>query len=1043
MIAWFARHPTAANLLMLFLLVIGLVTAPSLRRETFPDFTLSQVQIQVPYPGASAEEVEEAVCQRIEDAVAGVSGVDEVRCESREGLAAAIIDMVEGGNPDRFLEDVKAEVEAITTFPDLVERPVIKRLNLTDRVVSIAITGPMSVPDLKIYAEGVRERLLRLPEVSEATLTGFSQRQIRVELDQGALRAHGLSVADVAGIIGRQSLDQPAGTLETEERSLTVRFADERRTVRQLTDLVVIGGTGGGEVRLGAIAAITERFELDEAKTLFDGERAAMLRVTKTKQQDTLRVMAAVRGFVEQELRTAPPGVGYALTQDVSSIVQDRLDMLTGNAFQGIALVFLSMWLFFSLRYSFWVAMGLPVALAGTVFAMQFMGLSINMITMVGLLIALGLLMDDAIVIAENVATKLAAGLPPMEAVIDGTREVASGVFASYVTTVCVFGPLILMQGDIGKVMAVLPVVLIIALTVSIVEAFLILPHHLAKSIPPGGERRNAVRVRLDRGFDFVRDRLLGGLVDRAVEWRYLTLGLVICAVLVSAAMLAGGTVKFRAFPQIDGNVLEARILLPQGTPLARTEEVVDRVTGALDRVAAHLAPRQPDGAALVRAVTVRFNENQDAYETGPHLASVSADLLTAERRDGTIDEITALWRAEIGPLPDVLALTFKEAQVGPGGLPIDIRLAGGDLDRLKAASLELQDWLGRYRGVEDLSDDLRPGKPEMGLRLREGIFGQGLDSAALATQLRAAYFGQTAAELQVGSESIEVDVRLAAADRTTLADLEDFPVTLPDGSQAPLRSIAVLEPDRGYARIGRIDGRRTVIVRGEIDTRIANANEVIADTRARFLPELSARYPEIDITLEGQEREQGKTGESLKHGFMIGLFGIFVLLSLQFRSYVEPVIVMVAIPMALIGVVWGHWLAGFDVSMPSMIGFVSLAGIVVNDSILLVEFVKLRAREGRDVVSAARIASRQRFRAVLLTSLTTIAGLLPLLAERSLQAQVLQPLVVSLVFGLLASTVLVLLVVPSLYAILHDFGLTALAREDREAAAAAMAAAE
>ena len=426
MIAFFARHPTAANLLMLLILVLGLVALPSLRRETFPDFTINQVQVKVLYPGATAEEVENAVCQRIEDAVDRVENVDEVICEAREGIATATVDMTDGADPDRSLEDVKTEVEAIDTFPDLVKKPVISRLNRTDRVTSIAITGPMAPADLKVYAEGVRDRLLTVAAVSQVTLSGFSDRQFRIELDEAALRRHGLSAEDVARTMARQSVDLPAGLVEAQDRTILVRFVDERRSVPALEDLVVIARRGGTELRLGDVARITDRFELDEAKILFDGRRAAFLTVAKTKAEDTLDVFAAVTVFLERERLEAPPGVDYRITRDNSLIVQQRLDMLTGNALQGFVLVFLVMWLFFSLRFSFWVAMGLPVAVAGTVAVMAALGLSINMITMVALLIALGLVMDDAIVIAENVATKLAAGLPPMRAAIDGTREVGS-----------------------------------------------------------------------------------------------------------------------------------------------------------------------------------------------------------------------------------------------------------------------------------------------------------------------------------------------------------------------------------------------------------------------------------------------------------------------------------------------------------------------------------------------------------------------------------------------------------------------------------------
>jgi multidrug efflux pump subunit AcrB len=1034
-IRYLASHPTAANLLMALLIAAGLIALPTLQRETFPDFSTDAVALDVVYPGASAEEVEEAICQRIEEAVERLTDLDEMRCDARESLGSATIEMRPGGDLGRFLTDVKTEIDGIDDFPDLAEDPTIRQLNRTDIVVSIAITGPMSEPDLKVYAEAVKDRLTRLPGVSQVKLLGFSTRQIRIEPDLVKLRQYGLSVTAIAEAVERQSLDLPSGTVETGERDVLIRFADERRSPQAFEDLVILGGETGAELRLGQIARITDRFELDEERTLLNGRRSALLQIEKTKAQDTLSVMTAVEDFLAQERRRAPPAVTFALTRDIASIVRDRLNMLVKNGSQGLVLVFLVLWLFFSFRFSFWVAMGLPASFLGTLFVMTVIGYSINMLTMVALLIAIGLMMDDSIVIAENIARHLRQGKTPLEAAVLGTREVAPGVLSSFATSICVFAPLGFLAGDMGKVLKVVPVVLIVTLSVSLIEAFLILPHHMAHAL--SAQRERPFRRRFEAAFERLREHGLGRLVDLAIAWRYLTLGLVIMAFLVSLAMVAGGVLKFRAFPELDGDVIEARLLLPQGTPLAHTAAAVEQITSALGRVDAAFAQRQPEGQPLVRNILVRFNTNQDAYEAGAHVATVTVDLLSAELRDARLDDVLNLWRREAGEIQDAVSINFKEPQIGPAGLPIEIRLQGDSLNELKAASEALIAWLGRYRGVVDLSDDLRPGKPELRVRLREGAMALGLDAAAVAGQLRSAYHGRTAAELQVGPESFDINVQLAADDQDSLADLDYFAVTLPGGAQVPLSAVAEIQTGRGFARVARIDGRRTVTIRGDLDARVANLNEILADTRARFLPELARIAPGVEVSLEGEAAEQAATGASLRRGLLLGLMGVFLLLSFQFRSYVEPLIVLLAIPLAAIGVIWGHLIMGLEVSMPSILGFASLAGIVVNDSILLVNFVKLRAGQGAEAVDAARQASRDRFRPVLLTSLTTIAGLLPLLFERSLQAQVLIPLVTSLAFGLLASTVLVLLVVPISYAILHDLGVTTLAQAHRRAAGA------
>jgi hydrophobic/amphiphilic exporter-1 (mainly G- bacteria), HAE1 family len=1032
LIRYFVSHPTAANLIMAGLMIMGLVAAPYVKRETFPDVPADKVEVRIPYPGAAAEEVENAICQRIEEAVDGVEALKETGCEAREGLAIAVIQMREGASIDRFLDDVKTEVEAIDNFPDNAETPVTRQLGITDFIATVAVSGPMAPPDLKAYGETVKDSLLRIPGVSKVTMGGFSEHQIRIEVPATTLRQYGLSVEAISDSIARQSIDLPTGAIETRDDTLLVRFADERRSPHAFEDLVVVATASGAQIRLGDIATITDRFELDEAKTLFNGTRAAYLVVEKSKDDDTLDIIDAVKAFLDSHRATAPPGLTLAITQDITSIVRDRLTMLLRNGAQGLILVFLTMWLFFSLRHSFWVALGLPVSFLGTIAVMSATGYSFDMITMVGLLIAVGLIMDDAIVISENIASHWQRGKTPIEAAVDGVREVAPGVISSFLTTVCIFGSLAFLTGQIGSILKVMPVIVLTTLGVSLIEAFLILPHHLRHSVPKGRDGLGAdLRRRIDGAMEWTREAVVGRIADWAVRRRYLTAGLVIALLLLSVSAIAGGILKFRAFPDLDGDVIEARILLPQGTPLERTEHVVTRVTQALELLDAEFAPRQPGGQSLVRNVGIQYNKNIDAFETGAHVATVSVDLLKAEVRDATLDEVLSRWRALTGPLPDVIAIKFTERQLGPAGQAIDIRLQGQDLGELKAASRELLAWLGAYRGVHDLSDDLRPGKPELRLRLRDGASALGLDAAAIAVQLRSAFQGKTTGEVQVGPESYEIDIRLPESDRDSIADLEYFAVTAPGGEQVPLSTVAVIEDGRGWARIARVNGRRTVTVRGDVDTKVANVSEIIDDTRRRFLPELAGRYRGLAFSLEGQAAESQDTGTSLRRNFLIGLMGVFLLLSFQFRSYIEPIVVMIAIPLGLIGAVSGHLLMGLDLSMPSMVGMASLAGIVVNNSILLVLFIRMRRRAGETIADAAAGAVRQRFRAIALTTMTTVAGMLPLLTEQSLQAQVLIPLVTSLVFGLISAALLVLLAVPALYAILDDFGLTATLEED------------
>ncbi|MCU7800857.1 MAG: efflux RND transporter permease subunit, partial [gamma proteobacterium symbiont of Lucinoma myriamae] len=868
----------------------------------------------------------------------------------------------------------------------------------------------------------IKTNMLRDPDIAQINVLGFSEYQLRIEIPKHILHRYSLNMSDIATTIARQGVDLPSGSLETYDLDILLRFTDLRRTPDELSDLKVVSASSGAEIRLGDIATITDRFEQDEEKTLFNGKRAAILEIIKPKQQDSLVVVDAVKRFLEIEQARAPPGVTFDITNDRSSIIRDRLSMLLKNGAQGLVLVFLTMWLFFQGRFAFWVALGLPVSFMGALFLMSLFGLTINMITMVALLIATGLLMDDAIVIAENIATHLRQGKNAFQAAIDGTKQVSPGVVSSFLTTIAVFTPLAFLSGNMGKVLQFIPMVLILVLAVSLIEAFLILPHHLAHSLKHHEKSSSRFRQRFDELLDTFREKTLGPAINFAIHQRYLFMGSVIALFLISLGMLVGGVLKFQPFPDIEGDTIEARLLLPQGTPLWRTEKIVKQITEALNIVDKEFTPKQKEQQKIIKNTLINYNKNLDSGESGAHIATITVDLLTAEKRTGSIDDIINLWRESVGDIPDVIALNFKEPVVGLGGLALEIRLFGDDTQALKEASLSLQNWLSRYEGVQDLSDNLRPGKPEIRLSMREGTFALGIDAATISSQLRAAFWGTTANEIQVGPEAYEIDVRLAEADKKTLYALDDFRIIDKGGKQIPLTTLVDIERGRGFSRIERINSQRSVTITGDVNTQIANASEIVAHTRKHFIPQLLEQHPDVHAGFEGQSRETAKTGGSMIRGFSLGLLGIFILLSFQFRSYLEPLSVMFIIPLALIGVIWGHLLMGLNMTMPGIIGFASLSGIVVNDSILLVEFLKLKMKEGHSVIEAAKLASRARFRAVILTSVTTIAGLIPLLLEKSLQAQILIPLATSIIFGLLATTSLVLLVVPALYNILDDF---------------------
>ena len=1028
MIAYFVRHPTAGNLLMLIAVAVGWLAVSDLLRESMPALRPDEVEVRVVHPGSTALEVEEGICRPLEEALAGVSYVEEVRAEAREGRGTVTCVMVERGDFARFQADIQREVDALTTLPDDAEEPIVEALGLEDRVLAIHVTAETSARSLKAYCEDLEARLRRLPEVSLVEVQGFGDHQLRIELRREALARYNLGPADVAAVLRSQSVDLPAGTVTTRDREVLVRFVERRRAPDELEDLVIHASSGGAEVRLGELGRVVDLFEDPWERIEHEGLRAGRLVVSKTRAEDSLRVKDAVATFVADERQRVPPGVRLHVTEDSSTVLRGQIGMVVTNGWQGMILVAVSLWMFFTFRLAGWVVMGLPASILGACIFMPQLGLSINMLTLIGFLLALGLLMDDAIVIAENIATHRRRGKSGVQAAIDGTSEVKIGVFASFLTTICVLGPLASISGDSGQHLRVIPIVLILVMAVSLVEAFFILPGHLGHALhhdDPGAA--GPVRRAIDGALALVRERVVGRLVDLTLAYRYLFAGAVVASLLAMLGLLVSGRVPFRAMPELEGDTVVARILLPQGTPLEATSRVVDRVLDGMRVMDEEWSRPLGGGERLVQTWSVRYGENADAYERGAHVATVSVDLLTAEEREGSLDDFLRTWREASGELADVVSVIFAS----PGQKKaFELRFQGEDLERLAAATEDARAWLTRFDGTKNLLADLRPSKPELVVSMLPGSYGFGLSADSVARQVSAAFQGSTVDELQVGPETYDVEVRNAPSARDSVADLESLRIPLPDGSQVMLPAVAHIDEARGWGRIVRIDGRRTVTVRGDVDVTRGNATKIRQAFDGEYLPRLDERFPGVDVSHAGEAKDSAETGRSMAMGMLMGLLGVFVLLSFQFKSYVEPLVVMAAIPLSLVGVIGGHWLIGFPFTLPSLLGFISLAGIVVNDSILLVEFIKLARKEGRDIPSAAAEASRARFRAVLLTSSTTIAGLLPLLAEGSLQAQIIKGLVISVSFGLMASTVLVLFVVPCLYSILGDLGLATAVRE-------------
>ena len=1028
MIRWFAGHPTAANLLLILLLALGVFSAPDLKRETFPDYEPTEASITIEYRGATAADVEENVCLRLVDALSGVNHLEEFTCHAQDNLADAIATMDPGGDSSQFLDDLRTEIDAIIDFPEQARPPIIRELHRNDLVAAVAVQAQTPETHLETYARQLERRLRRIDGVNDTRLAGLSDRRWEVRVSRDELRQYGLSVRDIAGTIRRQNVDLPIGTIEADDQEVQLRFVDQRRTVEALSTLPVLRSNAGAEITLGEIARISERYERPEEWIDYEGERAIVLEVFKNRDDDALSVMADLRTLLDEERFRRGDSVSLSITQDMTSLVEDRLQMLVKNGIAGLVLVTLVMSLFFRPRLAVWAVLGLPAAFMGAVFAMSLLGLSLNMITLVALLMAVGIVMDDSVVLTDHIVEQLKRQTSTLDAVSIGTREILPGVLSSFLTTVAVFAPLSFLAGELGAVLEVLPIVLIAALTASLIEAFWILPHHLKHSadhhdLTSDPMHESGLHGRFHRGFERFREGV-GRTADLAIRWRYLTGAGLLVILLGSIGFIVGGNVQMEAMPDIDGDVLEARILMPQGTPLSRTEAVAGQVVESVKQVGADKSPEQPDGMSLIEGIQIRYGQNASANEVGPHVATVSVDLLTAERRTTTIDELTRAWKEQLPPIDGLVRLNIQEPGFGPAGVPIEIRLAGDDLEQLKEASLETQKVLRQYDGVYNVIDDLRPGKPQRQLHLAPGAYARGFTAEDIAGQLRTGILGERLTTLQIGDQPVDLVVRQIESERSRPDLLEQAVIISGEGEAVPLTDLVDIVEAREWARITRIDGERTVTVSAHVDVSRNNAQAIVKDFRQNHAPALSTAYPRIDIAYEGQVARSAETGRSIARGLLIGLLGVFLILSYQFRSYIEPLIVMLSIPLAFLGAVWGHVLMGYNLSMPSLVGAASLAGIVVNNAILLVHFIKYyRQEEGLDAITAAGKASRARTRAIFISSSTTIAGLLPLLAETSTQAVAIIPLAIAVVFGLLVSTVLVLLVLPALYVILDDLG--------------------
>ena len=1010
-IAWMVHNRVAPNLLMLVLLIGGLLMANQIKKEVFPDFALDEVRVSVAYPGASPEEVEQGIVLAVEEAINGIEGVDEIRSTAGEGRALVIAELVEGADIQKANQDIKQEIDRITTFPDDAEEPEVN-LALHRRLVqAVVVYGAASEWVLRELAEQLRDRLLHRTGITQVDLVSARDYEIRVEVSREALRRYGLTLEGIARTIDNAAIEIPGGSIKTSGGEILLRVKQRRDWAEGFGEIPIITSRDGTVLRLRDIARVSDAFEDVDRVRSFNGQPAMSLEVYRVGEQTPLGIAEDVRQTLNAFEADLPPGIHTAVNTDQSRIYQQRLELLTRNGLIGLALVLVMLGIFLEIKLAFWVTMGIPTAFLGAILFLPGLGVSINMVSMFAFIIALGIVVDDAIIAGENIYEYRQRGMGPVEAAIRGARDVAVPISYSILTNIVAFMPLYFVPGMVGKIFVIFPFVVGSVFVISWVEALFILPSHLAHTRSNrrtgAGEwlhQRQQVFSREVR--HFIRDRY-GPVVTVCLRNRYLTVAVGIAVLVAMVGYVASGRMGFVLMPVTDSDRAVVEAVLPYGSPLQNSLAVRDQLLSAAETLV-----EENGGDRLSRGVLTVVDANEITarlYLTDPGVRPLS----TAE--------VTRMWRERVGQLPGLESLKFQSNRGGPAsGAALTVELSHRDVDVLDQASSILAAELNGYANLKDIDDGFSPGKQQLDFRLLPEGRSLGLTAREVARQVRSAFYGAEALRQQRGRNEIKVMVMLPASQRASEYDIEQLLIHTPAGGDVPLQQVAEVARSRAYTSIERRDGRRTVNVTADVEPRRATS-QVLATLKADTLPRLARDYPGLSYDFEGQQADMRESMASLMGGFVIAMIVIYALLAIPFRSYIQPVIVMAAIPFGLVGAVIGHIIMGYSLSIISMMGLVALAGVVVNDSLVMIVYANELRLQGTNAIEAIQQAGIRRFRPILLTTITTFGGLAPMIFETSRQARFMIPMAISLGYGILFATLITLLLVPSLYLIVED----------------------
>lgn len=1026
LVRWAIRQTPAMNTILVAVLLMGAFSAMNLRREVFPQFELEIILVSVPYPGASPDEVEIGICQKVEEAIRSVDGIKKVTSVAAEGAGNVVIELrSDVKNVQKILNEVQSQIDRIPSFPDLAEEPDVQQITFRNKAITVGIIQEHSdAPDaelqLREIAEQVRDDLLLIPQVSQAEIVGERKFQIDVEIPERVLREYGLTLADVSRRIRARNLELPGGTIKDRGETYLLRGKDKRVLGQEISAIPLITRGDGVVLTVGELGEVKDEFVDTTSISRINGKPGLAVDINAASREDLLGMADSVKDYVKQ--KKLPPGYAFTTWGDSSIEVRDRLDLLVRNGMQGLILVFVILALFLELKLAFWVALGIPISLLGACIVLWQFDQTLNMLTLFSFLIALGIVVDDAIVIGENVYAHRQLGKSPLQAALDGTIEVVPSVFSSVTTTVFAFMPMFFVTGIMGKFFAVMPLAVIAILVISLMEASMVLPCHLAYD----SGKPSPLTIGLNQLTNFFLNafitRIYQPVVVFCIRNPAITFSAAITILLLTSTLVLSGKVPRIFFPKLDAPEVMATVIFPDGTPSRVTEAATERIEKAIQQINERYSTKTHSLVlATHRMIGVVMEQGAPGggqKTEGSHAGSVYAQLVDSGAREITSEEIVQEWRQIVGPIAGVETLTFGSQSRGPGGKPIEFKLLApaNDMKMLETAIEETKQKLMTYKGVFDVADDSRPGKWELQLREKPNAVAMGVPLENIARTVRASYYGEEVMRLQRGRHEVKLMVRYPEEDRKSLARLNDIRVDVGDGIQRPITELADVTVSRGFSEINRIDQKRSITISSDINEKDGNAAEIVQDLQVNFMPELMKKYPTLRVRWEGQQEQDFESMRSLGIGLVVALMAMYILLTVEFTSYGQPMVVMAVIPFGIVGAILGHWFLGLPLTLFSMLGLVALTGVVVNDSIVLVDFINSAVRSGVPLEQAVTEAGQRRFRPVLLTSLTTIAGLLPILSETSFQAQLVIPMAASLCFGLMTSTLLVLILVPTFY---------------------------